>query len=55
MKSTQRVVVQDASQVSEARRLAVGIARELGFGETETGQVALVVTEAATNLVKHGG
>jgi anti-sigma regulatory factor (Ser/Thr protein kinase) len=55
MKPTQRVVVQDPSQVSEARRLAVGIARELGFGETESGQVALVVTEAATNLVKHGG
>ena len=43
----------EASQVGEARRAAAALARALGFDETGCGQVALVVTEAATNLVKH--
>ena len=31
------------------------MAREMGYGETEAGKIALVVTEAATNLLKHAG
>jgi anti-sigma regulatory factor (Ser/Thr protein kinase) len=49
------VTVEDPSQAAEARRAAVAMAATLGFGETEAGRVALVTTEAATNLVKHGG
>jgi anti-sigma regulatory factor (Ser/Thr protein kinase) len=49
------VLVSDPSQVGEARRAASALAGRLGFGETEAGKVALVVTEAGTNLVKHGG
>lgn len=48
-----RVPIVDSSQPGEARRLAIAMARKLGFDETETGKVAIVVTEAATNLVKH--
>ena len=29
--------------------------RELGFDETSQGRVALVVSEAASNLIKHAG
>jgi anti-sigma regulatory factor (Ser/Thr protein kinase) len=47
------VVVTEPSQVGEARRAAVALAGLLGFDETEIGKVALVVTEAASNLVKH--
>jgi anti-sigma regulatory factor (Ser/Thr protein kinase) len=47
--------VTEASQVGEARRAAGALAGRLGFNETEAGKVALVATEAATNLVKHGG
>ena len=47
--------VSESSQVGEARRAATELARRLGFDETEGGKVALVVTEAATNLVKHAG
>jgi anti-sigma regulatory factor (Ser/Thr protein kinase) len=47
------LAVTEASQVAEARRLATWLATELGFQAAETGKVALVVTEAATNLVKH--
>jgi anti-sigma regulatory factor (Ser/Thr protein kinase) len=49
------VRVAEASQVSEARRTAVGMAQRLGFDEAAAGRVALVATEAATNLVKHTG
>jgi anti-sigma regulatory factor (Ser/Thr protein kinase) len=45
----------DPAMAAEARRLATLVAKESGLDETEAGKVALVVTEAATNLVKHGG
>jgi anti-sigma regulatory factor (Ser/Thr protein kinase) len=49
------VLVADDSQPGEARRVASGMAKLLGFDETTAGRVALVVTEVATNIVKHGG
>jgi len=45
--------VAEASQVSELRRAAVGIAGRLGFDETAAARAAIVVTEVASNLVKH--
>lgn len=45
--------IRDASAVAEARREVTGLARTVGFDERGVGSVALVVTEAATNLVKH--
>jgi len=39
--------------VAEARREVTGLARAIGFDESVIGRVALVVTEAASNLVKH--
>ena len=45
--------VDDVSRVAEARRHAVAMARNLGFSEERAGAVAIAVTEAATNLVKH--
>src|SRR5215470_14829047 len=45
--------IREASAVAEARREVTGLARNAGFDESEIGRVALVVTEAATNLVKH--
>jgi anti-sigma regulatory factor (Ser/Thr protein kinase) len=55
LRETRAVCVDDASQVSLARREAHEVARTLGFDDTLAGQVALAVTEAATNLVKHAG
>jgi len=49
------VAVVEASQVAEARRAAAGLAQRNGFDEEAAGRVALVATELATNLVKHGG
>ncbi|HET6235821.1 MAG TPA: ATP-binding SpoIIE family protein phosphatase [Acetobacteraceae bacterium] len=47
--------VADASQVAEARRLVSDFARRAGAMEARVPQVAIVVTELATNLIKHGG
>jgi anti-sigma regulatory factor (Ser/Thr protein kinase) len=49
-----RLAVVDATQVGEARRLAAAECRVAGLDETHAGRVALVVTEAATNIVRHG-
>lgn len=49
------VQVADSSQVSAARRAATVVAKVSGFDEQKAGQVALVATELATNLLKHGG
>ena len=46
--------VADPSQVAEARRLAVGYAQRHGLPESRAAQLALVVTELGTNLLKHG-
>jgi anti-sigma regulatory factor (Ser/Thr protein kinase) len=47
--------VHDPSHIGTARRAAVAAAQGLGASETEGGNVALVATELATNLVRHGG
>ena len=46
--------VQDQSQVSETRRRASELSQRQGFGDTDSGRVALVATELATNILKHG-
>jgi anti-sigma regulatory factor (Ser/Thr protein kinase) len=47
------VAVSEPTQVAEARRRAVPLAQRAGLDETRAGALALIVTEAATNLVKH--
>jgi anti-sigma regulatory factor (Ser/Thr protein kinase) len=48
------LAVQDQSQIAEARRGATDVAIRQGFGEIDSGRVALVATELASNLLKHG-
>jgi anti-sigma regulatory factor (Ser/Thr protein kinase) len=48
------LAVNDQSQVSETRRRATEIAGRQGFGDADAGRVALVATELATNILKHG-
>src|SRR5262245_44221416 len=45
--------IREASAVAEARREVAALARSAGFDESGVGKVAIVVTEVATNLVKH--
>ncbi len=47
------VNIDDRSQVGEGRRLAADFTRALGFDATVAGNVALAVTEATTNIIKH--
>jgi anti-sigma regulatory factor (Ser/Thr protein kinase) len=49
------IAVGDASHVSSARMAAQRMARDLEFDETHAGRVALLATEAVTNMVRHGG
>ena len=54
MTRAQRLVpVGDPSQVAEARRRLVTMAREIGFDETDAARAGLVATELSTNLLKH--
>ncbi len=47
------LAIDDATMAGEARRAATAMAGRLGFDETGRGKVAIVATEAATNLHKH--
>jgi anti-sigma regulatory factor (Ser/Thr protein kinase) len=43
----------DASRIGEARRYAARLAHAMAWDEVDAGRLALVVTELATNLVRH--
>jgi anti-sigma regulatory factor (Ser/Thr protein kinase) len=49
------LTLDDPSKVGEVRRVATGMANQLGFDEQDKGRLALIVTEAATNAIRHGG
>lgn len=48
------LAVHDQSQVAETRRKATDMAERQGFGDADIGRLALVATELATNILKHG-
>lgn len=45
----------EPSEIAAARRAACTLAKTLGFNETVTAEIAIVVTEAATNIAKYAG
>ena len=45
--------VHEQSQVGDARRAAIALGADIGLDEAERSNLALVVTEAATNLARH--
>jgi anti-sigma regulatory factor (Ser/Thr protein kinase) len=47
------LVIVESSQVGEARRIAMGLAASLNFNATKQGELALIVTEVANNLIRH--
>src|ERR1043165_4434887 len=55
MFGSQRIAVIDSSQVGSARRLISENCAELEFNGTDCGRAAVVVSELASNLVRHGG
>lgn len=50
---TQVLPIEDSSQIGHARRIAQQLAEQHGFDATDAGRVALVVTELASNILKH--
>ncbi len=55
MKDLLRFQVGEATAAAEAKRHAVAIACDLGFGDAGVGSVGIVAMELATNLYRHGG
>ncbi|MFN8074718.1 MAG: SpoIIE family protein phosphatase [Kineosporiaceae bacterium] len=47
--------VEEPTDVASVRRRAVALAADLGVGEQRTGELAIVATELASNVVKHSG
>jgi anti-sigma regulatory factor (Ser/Thr protein kinase) len=52
---TQVLPIDDSSQIGYARRIAQTLAERCGFDATDAGRVALIVTELASNILKHAG
>lgn len=48
-------LLEDRSQVGDARRAAVQLAESNEFDSEQTGKIGLAVTEVATNVLKHAG
>ncbi|HTH43441.1 MAG TPA: ATP-binding protein [Oxalicibacterium sp.] len=46
--------IAETTQVAAVRRSCGDLAARLDFDETQAGRLAIVVTEAATNILKHG-
>lgn len=55
MMSSQRMEVTHGSHVGQVRRQVLETAQRLGSDEVRAGEAAIVASELATNLVKHGG
>lgn len=49
------VVVDEQSEIGAARRAAMALGAARGLGSDARGRLAIVVTEAATNIVRHAG
>lgn len=47
--------IENESDVGICRRKSVSLAKKLGFDEVKTGEIAIMVTELVTNVIKHGG
>ncbi|GAB4438738.1 MAG: anti-sigma regulatory factor [bacterium] len=48
-----KIIIDDESEIGEARRLATALTRALNFSETKVSNIAIIVTELGTNLIKH--
>jgi anti-sigma regulatory factor (Ser/Thr protein kinase) len=50
-----RIEIRDQSHIGECRRGIKQLADAYGFNEEDTGKAAIVATELATNVMRHGG
>jgi len=47
--------IDSEADVGVCRRKSVSLATQLGFDEVKTGEIAILVSEMVTNVLKHGG
>ncbi len=55
MMLTEHIPITDTSSVGEARRRGLHLAERLGFDDVRSGEIALLITEVARNVLIHGG
>lgn len=53
--ATETIAIRNASDVSLCRRRAAHLATSLGFPAVQVGEIAILASELAENVVKHGG
>jgi anti-sigma regulatory factor (Ser/Thr protein kinase) len=53
--SPQWIAITHASDIAAARRIGQRMAQDEQFDDIRAGQLAIVITEAATNMLKHAG
>jgi anti-sigma regulatory factor (Ser/Thr protein kinase) len=53
--TSQLVAIDEQSAIGGARRMAVALGGAYGLSEDALGRLAIVVTEAATNIMRHAG
>jgi anti-sigma regulatory factor (Ser/Thr protein kinase) len=51
----QLLTIDGEADVGVCRRKAVALAGKLGFDEVKSGEIAILMSELATNVLKHGG
>lgn len=49
------LTIDNESDVGVCRRKAVALAKEMGFNDVKSGEIAIIATELVTNVLKHGG
>lgn len=47
--------IDNESDIGVCRRKSVALANQIGFSQVKTGEIAIIVTELVTNVLKHGG
>lgn len=47
--------IDNESDVGTCRRKGAAMAKEMGFNDVKSGEVAIVISELATNVLQHGG
>jgi len=49
------IPINNNSDVGVCRRKGVSLAKRIGFDDVKAGEIAIMVSEMATNVIKHGG
>ncbi len=47
--------IDSESDIGICRRKAVTLATQMGFDKVKTGEIAILISELGTNVIKHGG